>query len=390
MVYYTYTDRDYKPAYFMSGFKAIEQELKSGRIDEARVFLLCGSESFLVRHYEGLLTERFAADDPTGLNISVHYGDEADEGGILADCETVPMFAPRRVVLVRNPAGLATGKEDEDKGTAGKGAAGTADEVFAGKGAGRGSAAAKASSLADGLPRIPETTKLILTAGAANKGRALYKAVAKAGKIFEFDRLSSEELIAFAKKRFRQARLEIGEPVLEDFLARTGYMDRDSQTDLFKVDGEAQKIAIYVRSEDRASVTAQDLDDCLGENLQTDVFQLVDAISAGDKSRAIRLLEYRLESGESVFALLTRVISQFETMLGWKEMEEKGGYSAARRLELLPVNHEWQMKKLGGISRNYSMGELCAILRRLYALDRDIKSGNVPERLALTLLVAEI
>jgi len=91
-----------------------------------------------------------------------------------------------------------------------------------------------------------------------------------------------------------------------------------------------------------------------------------------------------------VFALLPRVIDQFETMLGWKEMEAKGGYDAAKRLELLPVKHDWQMKKLGALSKKYTAGELGAILRRLYALDRDIKSGDVSERLALTLLIAEI
>ncbi|MCL2493647.1 MAG: hypothetical protein FWF33_06365, partial [Clostridiales bacterium] len=231
---------------------------------------------------------------------------------------------------------------------------------------------------------------LILTGGNVNKTRALYKAVAKAGKIFEFDRLTQTELFAFAGKRFRQAKLAILPSVLEDFLARTGYLDRDSQTDLFKVDGEAQKIVLYAQTEGKGAVTTGDLDDCLGDNLQTDIFALIDAVSAGDKGKAIRLLEYRLESGESVFALLPRVIDQFETMLGWKEMEGKGGYGTAKRLELLPVKFDWQMKKLGALSKNYSAEKLCAILRRLYALDKDIKSGDIPERLALTLLVAQI
>jgi DNA polymerase-3 subunit delta len=329
----------------------MEQDLKSGSIDEKRVVLLCGAESFLTHFYERRLTARH--EDPTGLDTNVFFADTAKDDEILAAAETFPMFAPRRVVVVKNAKDIG-------------------------------------KPFADRLPALPETTQLIFTAGNVKKTATLYKAAAKGGAVYDFERLGDTDLFAFAGKRFKQAGLAFTPSVMSDFLARTGYQDRDSETDLFKVDGEATKLTYYITSEHRGEVTTADLDACMGVNLQTDVFALIDAVSAGDKAKAIRLLEYRLESGESPFALLPRIIDQFETMLGVREMGEKKGVSAQKMLELLPVRYDWQLRKLKTAASRIPIETLRTALHRLYAVEQDITGGNVPPRLALTLFIAEL
>jgi len=72
------------------------------------------------------------------------------------------------------------------------------------------------------------------------------------------------------------------------------------------------------------------------------------------------------------------------------EMKEHGGYSSQKMLELLPVRQEWQLKKLGGFAGRFTTEKLYEALHRLYSIETEIKSGNIPEKLALTLFVAEL
>jgi DNA polymerase-3 subunit delta len=373
----------------LSSFKEIEQDIKSGDVDGRRVVLLCGSEAFLTNFYEKRLTDRFGGGAPSPFDFNVFQGGEATDDAIMGACETFPMLAPKRVVVVRSHPGLSGAAGGKANSKSGAGAKASSKPRASGKAGKAGKESTLPKTLEESLAALPDTTRLILTAGVPGKTKTLYKAAAKAGKVYEFGRLAETELWSFVGKRFKKAGMEIMPSLLEEFIAATGYFERDSRTDLYNVDGEAQKIVLYAQSEGRSAVTREDLEACMGANLQTDVFALLDAVSAGKKAEAVRMLESRLESGESVFALLPRITDQFETMLGYREMKEHG-YSSQKMLELLPVRQEWQLKKLGGFAGRFTTEKLYEALHRLYGIETEIKSGNIPEKLALTLFVAEL
>jgi DNA polymerase-3 subunit delta len=368
-----------------SGFRGIEDDLKTGGIDRAAPILLCGAEVFLVDHYEKKLAERFGGGASAFLDLNVFRGGEAKDEEIMSACDTVPMLAPRRVVIVKNHPGLSGG-------SGAGGPAGASAVSSAGGGASRGRGAGKTqknSGLEGYLPALPETVRLIFTAAGVNKTRTLYKALAKAGRVYEFSRLSEDEARSFARKRFKAMGLAIPFGRLGEFLAQTGYLDKDSETDLFGVANEAAKLGAFVRAEGRGEVTSEDIAECLSGTLQTDVFAVLDAISNGRKAESVRLLENSLALGESPFRLLSLFTGHFEIMLGYKEMQEKG-YSPSKMMSVFNMKNDWRLKRLGGFASRFSKEKLRAILHRLYNIDGDIKSGNISDRLALTLLIAEM
>ena len=123
--------------------------------------------------------------------------------------------------------------------------------------------------------------------------------------------------------------------------------------------------------------------------LRTDVFAMLDAISSGNKAQAVGLLENSLAGGESVFRLLSLFTGHFEIMLGYKELSA-AGHSSPKITQILGERSEWRVKKLGGFAHHFDNAKLKWIVGRLYDTERDIKSGDIPERLALTVLLAEI
>jgi len=362
-------------------FQAIENDIKSGAVNEPKPILLCGEESFLTDHYEKQLKALFSGSRDgveggaaAGLDTSVFDMKETDDEAVMADLDTYPMLSPLRVVIVRRHPGLS-GKKAEIKETA--------ESNDSGK---------KKDLLAEYIAAIPKESRLIFVSNDVSKTRVLYKAIAKHGTIYDFSRLDEDELRRFALKRFKAQETTIAFDVLDAFVFATGYLEKNADRDLFNlftVEKEAFKLASFVRAEGRNAITHADLEECMPGILRTDVFAMLDAISAGRKAEAIRLLENSLAGGENLFRLLNLFTGHFEIMLGYKELSA-AGHPPSKITQILGERSDWRVKKLGDFAKRFDTKKLQWIVGRLYDTERDIKSGDISERMALTVLLAEI
>ena len=357
-------------------YREIDNDIKRGVIDKPAPILLCGAEPFLIDFYEKKLGTLFSGGSEaasTGLDLSVFYGDEDDDDSIMGALDTFPMLSPLRVVTVRRHLGLSSkigGQED--------GAGKTAE-----------SKVKKKNDLASYISQLPETARLIFTSDSINKTRALYKAIAKHGTVYEFSRLDEADLLAFVKKHFRERGMEASPEVLEALIFANGYLEKDSESDMFSVKNDVCKVALFAQAEGRSSVMLSDIEECLPDILSTDVFAMLDAISSGRKAEAVRLLENSLAGGENAFRLLALFIGQFEIMFGYKELSAKG-HGVRRITQMLGERSEWRVGKLGGFAGRFEARKLLHILSRLYETERAIKFGDISDRLALTVLLSEI
>ena len=355
------------------GFREIENDIKSGAANRAAPILLCGEERFLTDHYERRLVALFsgaAEGEPAqtnDLDLCVFYGDEADDETIMGAADTFPMLMPARIVVVRNHTAFRTKKSADDSEPAPK----------------------TKNALADYLSEIPETTRLIFSADKANKTRALYKAIANHGTVYEFERLDKNDLGAFIRTRFKTYGVTASENAMDAFIYASGYLEKDSDRDLFTVEGDAYKLASFALGEGRTAITNSDIEICLADMLRTDIFAMLDAISSNKKAAAITLLENSLAEGENVFRLLALFTGHFEIMLGYKELSAEG-HSAAQITKLLGEKSDWRVKKLGGFAERFETNKLRQILLSLYETEHNIKSGNIKDRHALTTLLAGI
>jgi len=348
-------------------YLAIENDIKTGTVDRAAPILLYGEEGFLISHYEKQLTALFSGSENAegSLDISVFYMDEADDEAIMATLDTFPMLSPYRVVVVKSHPGFSGQKSESDEG------------------------AGKKNRLAGYIAGIPETARLVFVSNNINKTRALYKAVAKHGAVYEFNHLDEGALRKFALKRFKAMGANITHDVLDAFIFGTGYLEKDTDRDLFTVENDTYKLASFVLADGRNVIEHSDIEECMPGVLRTDVFAMLDAISSGNKAQAVRLLENSLAGGESVFRLLSLFVGHFEIMLGYKELSA-AGHSDGKITQILGERSDWRVRKLGGYAGRFDAAKLKWIVGRLYDVERNIKSGDMPERLALTVLLAKI
>jgi len=355
-------------------YQEIENDIKSGAVDRAAPILLCGVENFLTSHYEKRLLARFSGSEKTAGNpdVSVLYMDEADDDAVMAALDTFPMLSPLRTVIVKSHPGLS-----------GRSAAKDADADSGGK--------KKKDPLAEYIAQIPDTSRLVFVSFGVNKTLGLYKAISKHGTVYEFSRLDEAGLRNFTLKRFKAKGVNITPDVLDAFVFATGYLERDTDRDLFTVDNDAFKVASFVLDDGRDVITGADVEECMPDILRTGetVFEILDALCDGRKAKAVTLLENTLAGGENTFRLLSLFTGHFEIMLGCKELGA-AGHSAASITKILGERSEWRVKKLGGYAQRFDKEKLQWIVGRLYDMDRNIKSGDIKERHALTVLIAEI
>jgi DNA polymerase-3 subunit delta len=342
-----------------AGFRQIEQDLRNDvfRTAGIRVVLLYGSEGLLADVYARRLAATFLMPGAEPMDGATFDAEELRADTLIGACDTLPMLSERRVVTVKNIRG-------DEKSLAG----------------------ADMKRLAEYLPEVPASTLLILSADSVSKRSALYKNALKDGKTYAFDRLERSDLKAFVKNRFAQAGKHADAESVDALIAASGYLQRDADTDLYAVEGDIARVAAYA---DREEIRPSDISACMGVPLETDVFRMLDAVSSGDKGTAIELLIQLLERGESAFRLLPLLTSQFEMMLGYKEMRERGK-SFGEIMRALDIKSEFRLKKAASYAERYSLSGLMHLTERLYRVEPDIRTGLFPEQLALTMFLAEM
>ncbi len=179
----------------------------------------------------------------------------------------------------------------------------------------------------------------------------------------------------------KEARERGGQFSLEAAAALVEHVGNDTRS----AGMEIEKLLAYVNRE--REVEAQDVAELTARGGQADVFQMVDAMAAGNASLALNLL-HRLMEEEDELNLFGMVIRQFRLLLVGREMLDEGRSSSdfARGL----ARSEFVARKTMEQARRFSLERLEEIYHRLLSIDEGVKTGQTSLPVALDSLVAEL
>ena len=147
----------------------------------------------------------------------------------------------------------------------------------------------------------------------------------------------------------------------------------------------SRKIAAYCGG---GSVTEDDVSQVMNGDMDTFIFNLLDAVSGNQKEKAFGLLHNILRSGREVFGTIAMMINQFELLLMVAELKEEGK-NLGQITETLKIS-EFRIRKAMGYTEKFSVDRLKHVLSQLYETDRNIKTGLMEQNLALELLIGRI
>ncbi|MBE6021055.1 MAG: DNA polymerase III subunit delta [Clostridiales bacterium] len=336
-------------------FKEFGKDLKEGNIKN--VCLLWGRESFLSEWAERELIRAYSNDTSRQFDVAEFDGEEADPYKIVEACETLPLFSEKKLVIVDKLPLL------ESKAGSG------GEEV-----------------ILSYLKNPSDTTILVFVSGEkVDKRKAIYKAIAKGGAVYEFDKLAPSELGAWIKKRFKTHKKNVLDKELKLLIDLSGYYDKESNYTLYHFENDISKVILHSNED---VITSEDIENTVSGNINTNIFTLIDHIGAGDKKSAFNMLSDMFLYGESEYGVLALLHRQYENVLNVKQLL-RDGKSKGEIASMLNTK-DFIINKWMALGRKYEEEELKNILKHIYNSDKLIKTGEMESRMALELLIASI
>lgn len=345
-------------------FIQIGKDMKSEAMGNP--LLLCGAENFLVDWAKSQLIQKYVNEATKAIDLVVLDEEDISLGKIMEACETLPLFSEKKVVVLSN-----------FKPVVGRRIHSITEKDL--------------EELAAYMENLPETTLLIMTlfenaTGDKRRGKtALYKAIESVGKVYDFDLLSEQDVRRFIIKRMKSAGKSARPGVISKLIVESGYVNQDIDYALYNLENDMKKLFSLSESEE---ITMEQLDAAISNNLEHNVFKLLDAISTNRKDEAFRRLHDLLVSGGNTFQLLGLIIGQLELMLMGKEMRAEGRPLGAIEKELKV--HPYRLQRAMGFAERHSIEDLRRMLLIALEVEKSIKTGILGQDLAMEMLVAEM
>ena len=218
--------------------------------------------------------------------------------------------------------------------------------------------AAQKAKIVDYLKDPSPEADLVMLAEKLGAREKLLAAVKEAGEVHNFEQPTGKALARWAVDYAKGQDLAMPEGVAEELVERCS-------NDKARVSRETEKLALYAKG----TATIEDVEALCPPDLQSNIFQFVDALGAGDRGRALKLLEALVETGEPPLRIVYMIRRQFR-LLARARVLFAGGAARGEVAAALKVP-PFVARKLEEQGRNLSEDDL----ERALALTLDLENG---------------
>lgn len=156
-------------------------------------------------------------------------------------------------------------------------------------------------------------------------------------------------------------------------------------SDLELLDNEITKIKIY-KDKDLV-ITDDDIINLTHENVEANLFLLIDKIVSKDKEKAIIIYHELLKNNEEPIAIIISLANKIRSLYQTKELFNKG-YKDIDIASILGVKPGYLYYMKDSLKK-YDSHSLLRLLKKLSDLDLGIKNGSVNKELGLELFILE-
>jgi len=206
----------------------------------------------------------------------------------------------------------------------------------------------------------------------------LFKVLVKDCKSQACNMLDGKGVKSWAIEKFQEYQAKINNDALELLIRYVG-------NNLWQLSSEMKKLKDFRGT---AVIRKDDVELLVKPNIEMDIFKTIDALAEKNKKQAMTFLQTHLDAADSPLYILSMIGYQFRNLLMVKELAEQGLlYASIVKKSGL---HPFVVKKTYFQCRQFSFEELKNIYHAIFAIDADIKVGNIEPETALHLLVSQI
>jgi DNA polymerase III subunit delta len=320
------------------------------------LYLLYGTESFLINETYNLIIQTILNEEERDFNLSVYDCEEAPIEAALEDAETLPFFGDKRVVLVKNPYFLTAEKGKE--------------------------------KIEHNIKRLeeyieePSPYSVVIFAGLYEKldeRKKITKALLKKAEVFVASPLNEKETRQWVAQYLQSSNVAIEEEAVDLLLQLAG-------TSLMALTNELNKLTLFVGQ--GKTITAETVRMLVSRSLEQNIFVLIEKVVQRDLHEAFRVFYDLLQNNEEPIKILSLLAAQFRLIYQVKAMASKG-YGQQQIASQLKV-HPFRVKIALGQAKQFSIEELMRIISHLAEADYQMKSGLMDKRLIIELFLMKL
>jgi DNA polymerase-3 subunit delta len=224
--------------------------------------------------------------------------------------------------------------------------------------------AAQKAVIVDYLEDPSPGSDLILLGKKLGARERLLSAVKNSGEVHTFDQPTGKALIRWLVGHAKKMDLDLPEDVAEDLANRCS-------GDKMRLLQEAEKLALYVG--DRTT-TRDDVAAMCPPDVQSNIFAFVDSLAAGERDRALVLLEDLISTGEPPLRLTFMIRRQFQLVARARALLDRGTpqKELSSRLKIPP----FVARKLEEQGRKLDEEDVERALALIQDLEGGLKGGS--------------
>ncbi len=238
------------------------------------LILLYGEEVYLLHQVHQRIRSTIFGTTKDDFNDHLFHGKGARAEDILDAATTYPVFAPRKLVTVKDFHLLPVQEQDK---------------------------------LSDYLERPLEQTCLLLIADKIDSRRKFFQQFKKKGVVLKFDPLADREIPDFVRRAVQQRGIRISRDALDLFCSLVS-------NSLHEIEGELDKLFLYIG--ERREIGVDDVETIVSRGRSESVFALGEAIAKGDLIRALTLLRRFAAASEPPLLVLNLITGHYRLL--WK------------------------------------------------------------------------
>lgn len=308
----------------------LDKKIDKGEI--APLYFIFGDEEFLVERFVQKLVNRLVSPDFKDFNYSLFYGKECRIEQLLESAMTMPMFAERRVILVKRAEELQADALDQ---------------------------------LLVYMKQPSPDCCLIFQGTKIDQRRKLFQELKKLDLLVEYKKLKDEQLAGFVRREAESSGKRLDAEAAEMLVYYSG-------NNLRELVAQIEKLAAYCG--DRVVISVDDVRSIASDTKIDTVFELADALGNRDLDRAMRQLHTVMRDTDAPYMLIGALARHFRQLCTLRALQEKK-LSQEEMCRVSKVS-PYFIRNLLAQARRFKADEFKEIFSQLHGADLGLKSGG--------------
>jgi DNA polymerase-3 subunit delta len=319
------------------------------------IIYLYGEDTFSSRNYLSQQVERFKKErDPQSLNVVFLDGQKEDSSRLWNEITSSPFLAEKKMIIIKN---ILSNKDTD-----------------------------LLESFVEGIKekKLPEKNVIIFWQGEAvgksKMAQELHKILAKEKWAKEFSVLAGQAMSAWIKTEIVSRGGAIAVPALN-------YLSLNIGKDTWYANSLIDQLIAY---SNKKEISLSDVQLFLEEKTDDNIFNMVDAIVAGNRKLAFKLLEEQRRLGEEEGYIFSMILRQFRILISMRDLFNREENISSDQIAKMLAVHPFVAKKTLPLVKKYSLETLKDIYTQLLEIDIKTKTGFADQSWLIDLFVGKL